>query len=158
VHEDVDCGSIRMSLRGSSIRTPQGKPRGETESRFWGVCRVSEVGLTVRGFPTDDAWSFGLRRHIDLFLADEGWSGTKTPRDVRACIAILLWSGRFLQGDQESLRRPEHLFIQPEILGVAVGSLRTPTTLETMWARHSAYPSPTWQTCLQFSTPKGYGF
>ena len=52
-----------------------------------------------------------------------------TPRDVRACIAVLLRSGRFLQGDQESLRRPEHLFIQPEILGVAFGSLRSPSTL-----------------------------
>ena len=65
-----------------------------------------------------------------------------TPGDVRACIAVLSRSGRFLQGDQESLPRPEHLFIQPEILGVAFGSLLTPTTLETMWARHSAYPHP----------------
>jgi hypothetical protein len=52
-----------------------------------------------------------------------------TSCDVRAWIAVLLRSGRFLQGDQESLPRPEHLFIQPEILGVAVGSLRTPITL-----------------------------
>jgi hypothetical protein len=36
VHEDADCGSMRRSLRGSAIRTPQGCPRGETESRFLG--------------------------------------------------------------------------------------------------------------------------
>ena len=54
-----------------------------------------------------------------------------TPGDVRACIAVLSRSGRFLRGDQESLRRPEHLFIQPEVLGVAFGSLLNPSTLQT---------------------------
>jgi len=45
-----------------------------------------------------------------------------TPGDVSACIAVLARSGRLLRGDQESLRRPEHLFIQPEVLGAALGS------------------------------------
>jgi hypothetical protein len=61
-------------------------------------------------------------------------------------------------GANKPVHRPEHLFIQPEILGVAFGSLLSPTTLQTLWARHSAYPSPTERTSLQFSTPKGYGF
>src|SRR5437764_474353 len=36
---------------------------------------------------------------------------------------------RGLAGSSEA--SPEHLFIQPEILGVAFGSLLTPTTLQT---------------------------
>jgi hypothetical protein len=54
--------------------------------------------------------------------------------------------------------RPEHLFIQIGIVGVAFGSLLSPSAFQTMWASRSAYPSPTWRTSLQFSTPKGYGF
>jgi len=53
---------------------------------------------------------------------------------------------------------PEHLFIQPVVVGVAFGSLLNPSTLQTTWARHPAYPSPTERTSLQFSTQKGYGF
>ena len=44
-----------------------------------------------------------------------------TPGDVRAGIAVSR-SGRYLRGDQASLRRPEHLFIQPVVVGVAIGS------------------------------------
>ena len=54
-----------------------------------------------------------------------------TPGDVRACIAVLSRSGRFLRGDQESLRRLEHLFIQPVVLGVAFGSLLKPFAFQT---------------------------
>jgi hypothetical protein len=54
-----------------------------------------------------------------------------TPGDVRACIAVLSRSGRFLGGDQESLRRPEHLFIQPVVLDVGFGSLLRPFALQT---------------------------
>jgi hypothetical protein len=81
-----------------------------------------------------------------------------TPGDVRAWITGFSRSGSFLQGPQHSLRHLEHLFIQPEVTGVAFGSFESPTTLPTMWTRHSAYPSPTWRTSLQFSTPKGYSF
>jgi hypothetical protein len=45
---------------------------GKRKPVFWGVCRVSEVGVTVRGFPTDDAWSFGLRRRTDPTPANGG--------------------------------------------------------------------------------------
>jgi hypothetical protein len=51
-----------------------------------------------------------------------GWRETMTPKGVRACIAVLSWSGRFLRGDRERDRRPEHLFIQPVALGVAFDS------------------------------------
>ena len=54
-----------------------------------------------------------------------------TPGEVGACIAVISRSGRFLRGDQESLRRPEHLFVQPEVLGVAFGSLLNPIALQT---------------------------
>jgi hypothetical protein len=54
-----------------------------------------------------------------------------TPGEVRACIAVLSRSGRFLPGDHESLRRPEHLFIQPVVFGVASGSLLRPFAQET---------------------------
>jgi hypothetical protein len=50
--------------------TPQGSPRGETESRFFGVCRVTAVGWSVQGTSTGDVWSFGLRRRVRPFPAD----------------------------------------------------------------------------------------
>jgi len=53
---------------------------------------------------------------------------------------FLTRSGSFLQGAQESVRRPEHLFVQPELPGVAFRFLLNPITLQTMWTRHSAYP------------------
>jgi hypothetical protein len=87
-----------------------------------------------------------------------GWNRTVTSRDLRACIACFSRSGSVLRGAQESLCRPEHLFIQIGIVGVAIGSMLNPSTLQTMWAGRSAYPQPPCQTSLQFSTPKGYGF
>jgi len=81
-----------------------------------------------------------------------------TPGDMGAWVTGFSRSGSVLQSARVSLRRPEHLFIQTEIAGVAFGSLLIPTTLETMWARHPTYPLPTWRSSLQFSTPKGYGF
>jgi hypothetical protein len=71
-----------------------------------------------------------------------GWKKTLTPRHESP-------DRRFIEvweigpGAQKSVRRPEHLFIQPVVLDVAFGSLLNPSTLQTMWARHSAYPSPT---------------
>ena len=50
-----------------------------------------------------------------------------TPGDVRACIAVLSRSGRFLR----SIKSPEHLFIQPVVLGVAFGSLLRPFAVQT---------------------------
>ena len=50
-----------------------------------------------------------------------------TPGDVRACIAVLSRSGRFLRANN----RPEHLFIQPVVLGVAFGSLLRPFAVQT---------------------------
>jgi len=43
-------------------------------------------------------------------------------------------------GENQATHRPEHLFLQPDVLGVTFGSSLDPTTLQTMWARHSAYP------------------
>ncbi len=81
-----------------------------------------------------------------------------TPGEMGACIAGFSRSGSVLQSARDLRRRPEHLFIQPEILGVVFGSLLNPTTLETKWARNPAYPLPTLRSSLQFSTPKGYSF
>jgi len=57
-----------------------------------------------------------------------------TPGDVGASVTGFSRSGSILQGAQDSLCRLEHLFIQPEIVGAAFGSLESPTTLQTMWA------------------------
>ena len=81
-----------------------------------------------------------------------------TPGDVRACIAVLSRSGRFLQGDQESLRRPEHLFIQPEVVGVAFGSLLNSVRPSDQWARHSAYPSTSLADFPSVLHPEGLRF
>jgi len=77
---------------------------------------------------------------------------------MRAWLTGFSRSGSSLQRAQDLLCRSEHLFIQPEILGVSFGSLLNPSTRQSTWARHSAYALPTWRTSLQFSTPKGYGF
>jgi hypothetical protein len=67
-------------------------------------------------------------------------------------------SGSVLHGVQESPRRPEHLFIQPEIVGVAFGSLLNPSTHQTMWARHSAYHSTTPPDFSSVLHPEGLRF
>ena len=124
------------------IRTPQGSPRGETESRFLWVCRVKAVGQTVQGIPTGDAWSYGLRRRIDPLPAN---GGLEEDQDALSCESL---HRRFFEvweiglGARESVRRPEHLFIQTEVVGVAFGSLLNPSTFQTMWASRSAYPQP----------------
>jgi hypothetical protein len=113
------------------MRTPQGHPRGETESRFLGHAGSRQFGRPFQAPKIADARSFGLGRRIGSNPPVAGWRRTMTPQDVRACIAVLSRSGRFLRGDQESLPRPEHLFIQPVVAGVAFGSLLRPFALET---------------------------
>jgi len=66
-----------------------------------------------------------------------GWRKTPIPGNAKAWITGVSRSGGFLQGAQESLRRPEHLFIQTEIVGDAFGSLLNPSARQIMWARHS---------------------
>ncbi len=88
----------------------------------------SATGQTLPGIPTGDCWSFGLRRRISLSPADMGWKKTMTPGDARTYFTVPSRSGRFLQGAQESVSRPEHLFIQPELPGGAFGFLLKPTT------------------------------
>ena len=83
---------------------------------------------------------------------------TLTSGGLRACLAFFSRSGSVLRGPHESLRRPEHLFIQPEIVGVAFGSLPNPSTLKTMWAAHSADPATTRQTSLSVLHPEGLRF
>ena len=80
-----------------------------------------------------------------------------TPGDMGARLTGFSRSGSVLQSARDSLRRLEHLFIQPKTTGIAFGSSLSPTTRKTVWARHPAYPRPIWGTTLQFSTPKGYG-
>jgi len=70
-----------------------------------------------------------------------GWKKTLTPRHKSLHRRFIeVWE--IGPGAQESVHRPEHLFIQPEVVGVAFGSLLNPSTLQTMWARQSAYPQP----------------
>ena len=81
-------------------KTPQGSPRGETESRFFGVCRVKAVGLS---FQTSQPLKLGLPGFGGASVCLQpivGWR-TMTPGDVRACIAVLSRSGRLLRGDEE---------------------------------------------------------
>ena len=53
-----------------------------------------------------------------------------TPGDVRACIAVFeVWE--IAPGAQELPRRPDYLFIQPDVLGVAFGSYLKPFALQT---------------------------
>jgi hypothetical protein len=47
-HERPHDGYVAVGLLVSN-RNPQGRPRGETESRFGWVCRVKVVGLAVPG-------------------------------------------------------------------------------------------------------------
>src|SRR5208337_3245902 len=68
-------------------RTPQGSPRGETESRFFGGMPGQQL-QTVPVIPTGDSWSFGLRRRIPPSPADMGWNNTMTPGDARTCFAV----------------------------------------------------------------------
>jgi len=86
------------------------------------------------------------------------WRRTMTPEDMAVSARRFSRSGSFLQGAQELALPPGASLLQPEIIGVAFGSLEGPTTLQTVWTRRSAYQSPTGRTSLQFSTPKGYGF
>ena len=60
-------------------RTPQGSPRGETESRFWGVCRVRAGWARRSRQPTGDAWSSGLRRRCDPYPAAHRLEEPLTP-------------------------------------------------------------------------------
>jgi hypothetical protein len=50
-----------------------------------------------------------------------------TPGDVRACIAVFIEVREVPPGR----KRPEHLFIQPVVFGVAFGSLLRPFAVET---------------------------
>src|SRR5208337_753111 len=75
----------------AQTRTPQGSPRGETESRFLWVCRVKVVGQTVQGIPTGDAWSFGLRRRIDPLPTN---GGLEQDHDALKCESLDLRSSR----------------------------------------------------------------
>ncbi len=132
MHRDASVGRIRRMKPPSieSIRTPQGSPGGETVSRFFGVCGLRELGLL---FKAPQPVKLGLPGFGGASICPQpivGWR-TMTPGDVRACIAVLSRSGRFLRGDQESLCRLEHLFIQPVVLGVAFGSLLRPIALQT---------------------------
>jgi len=95
------------------------------------ACRVKVVGQTVQGTPTGD---FGLTAFGGAAICLQpivGWKKTLTPRHESLHRRFIeVWE--IGPGDQESVRRPEHLFIQPEVVGVAFGSLLNPSTLQTM--------------------------
>jgi hypothetical protein len=130
-----------MGTHSSSTETPQGKPWGETESRFGGVCRVKAIGQTVQGTPTADAWSFGLRRRSSLTPALLDWRTILTPGDVRTSIAVLHGLG----ASSKAIR----INPSPGASLHPAGSCRRCVRLLTktvhpsdQWTKHSAYPRP----------------
>jgi len=69
------------------------------------------------------------------------WKKTGTPRHKSLHRRFFeVWE--IGPGANQPAHRPERLFIQPEVVGVAFGSLLNQSTLQTMWASRSAYPSP----------------
>ena len=65
----VHVGSRRLIPKQE---TPKDDLGGKRKAVFVAVCRVKTVGLIVQGTPTDDAWSFGLRRRNDPLPANGG--------------------------------------------------------------------------------------
>jgi hypothetical protein len=53
-------------FRSCSIGNPPRITSGGNGKPFFGGCRVKIVGLIIQGIPTDDTWSFGLRRRFAL--------------------------------------------------------------------------------------------
>jgi len=108
------------------------------------ACRSRHFQLMTLGLAGFGGASAFLQPHL-------AGRKTMTPGEVTACIRRLSWSGRFLQGDEESLRRPEHLFVQPVVLGVASGSYQKPLPHQTRGRaiRHTL-PQP---GGLPFSSP-----
>jgi len=106
-----------VKARHQKREPPKDDLGGETESRFCGVCRVKIVGIIVRGIPTGEAWSSGRRRRIDPLPTN---GGLEQHHDALPCESL---DCRFRGlGDWSRRKRPEHLFIQPEVVGVAFGS------------------------------------
>ena len=95
------------------------------------------VGQTVQGTSTGDFGLTGFGGASICLQPIVGWKKTLTPGH-ESLHRRFSRSGRLAQAQN----RPEHLFIQTEVVGVAFGSLLSSTTFQTMWARHSAYPSP----------------
>ncbi len=93
-------------------RTPQGLPRGETVSGFLGYAGSTQLGRPFKALQPVTLGLTGFGGASICLQPIVGWR-TMTPRDVRARIAVLSRSGRFLRGDQESLRRPEHSSSSP---------------------------------------------
>src|SRR5271157_32363 len=120
---------------------PKDNLGGQTESRFLWVCRVKVVGQTVQGTPTGDFGLTGFGGASVCLQPMVDWKKTGTPRHENLHRRFFeVWEIGL--GAQESVRRPEHLFIQTEVVGVAFGSLLNPSTFQTMWASRSAYPQP----------------
>src|SRR5271157_85422 len=94
---------------------------GNGKPFLWGM--PGQGGWADRSrHPNRRFWSYGLRRRIDLSPADR-----RLEEDPHAWTRESLHR-RFIEvweigpGAQDSLHRPEHLFIQPVVLGVAFGS------------------------------------
>ena len=98
--------SRRFSAAHPQTRTPQGSPRGETESRFLWVCRVKVVGQTVQGTPTGDSWSYGLRRRIDPSPADRGLEEDHDALRYESLHRRFIEVWEIGPGDQESCPSP----------------------------------------------------
>ena len=123
--ESVDLDRTWPLLAGSPVaaegtlmkrETPESHLGGKLEAVFWEVCRVNADGCPVHGIPPDDAWSVrlgtrraGLRKNPDA----PRWVSL----DRRTHVA---WEFRPRHLGGFPGREP--LFIQPEAVGVALGS------------------------------------
>ncbi len=112
-------------------------PGGNGKSFLW-VCQVKTVGLIVQGTQPVKLGPSGFGGKSIRYQPMVGRKKTGTPSDVRASVAVFEVQ-EIGSGAQESVRRPKHLFIRTEVAGIAYGSLLNPFTLQTMWARRSAY-------------------
>jgi hypothetical protein len=135
-------------------RNPPRMTWGETESRFWGACRVRRLGLS---FKTSQRITFGIPGFGGasvLLQPGRGWRKSVTPGEVGPRIARFeVWEvpsrrSRMTSSPGASLRPARS---RRRCIRLFAESDRP----SNQWTSHSAYPWPAWRTSLQFSTPKG---
>jgi hypothetical protein len=86
----------------------------------------------------------------------KAWWKSVTPGDMRPCIAIFeAWE--IAPGAQELPCRPDYLFIQPVVLGVAFGCYLKPFALQT-YGRVIRHTLASLADCLSVLHPEGLRF
>ena len=138
------CVIVHVVAMGGS--SPKKKPPrmtsgGNGKPFLWGYAGSRWLGRPFKASQPVTLGLSGFGGESIRYQPTVGWKKTRTPCDVRSSIAVFeVWE--IGPGANQPAHRPEHLFIQPEVVGVAFGSLLNQSTLQTMWARHPAYPRP----------------